>query len=183
MSSNPIDVHTGSRVRKRRIDIGMSQTLLAGQTRYTVDQIRRYEHGQMRIGASRLYHLSAALDVPISYFFEEIPAGMARTQYSDGLDRQPSLPNLDRIPKDKRGAMKLINTFYRVPDPAIRKHILGLLTALGPPDKARGHRYRPRVLPDNGSRYPKILGLHRTGDMAKYRGRATDSHGLPTSPV
>ena len=142
---NPIDIHVGAMVRKRRIQIGMSQTTLGEQTRLTLRQIRKYEHGQMRIGASRLYHLSAALDVALSYFFEGIPASMARTQYIGGLDRQSPLPNLERTPKDKRGAMKLINTFYRVPDPAIRKHILGLLTALGPPNKAKDHHYRPRV--------------------------------------
>lgn len=141
----PMDIHVGAMVRKRRIQIGMSQTTLGKKTRLTLDQIRKYEHGQMRIGASRLYHLSAALDVPISYFFEDIPASMARTQYIGGLDRQFPLPNLERIPKDKRGAMKLICTFYRVSDPAIRKHILGLLAALGPPNKAKEHHYRPRA--------------------------------------
>lgn len=138
MVLNPIDVHIGSRVQKRRKVIGMSLETLAEGIGITPQLIRRYEQGGCRVGASRLYHLSVPLRVPISYFLEGLPAGLARSRRVD-----PRLI-LHRTPRDKRAAMRLINEFFRVTDQTARKHILDLLTDLGPPDKAEGHNYRPR---------------------------------------
>src|SRR5579862_1779426 len=69
---NPIDVHVGSRVRLRRTLLGMSQEKLGEAIGLTFQQVQKYERGANRVGASRLYDLSQVLDVPVSYFFEEI---------------------------------------------------------------------------------------------------------------
>ncbi len=61
---HPIDVHVGSRVRLRRRLLGMNQTKLAGAIGFTYQQIQKYEWGVNRVGASRLFNLSHALDVP-----------------------------------------------------------------------------------------------------------------------
>src|ERR1041384_5108638 len=70
---NPIDVHVGTRVRLRRTLLGMSQEKLGEAIGLTFQQVQKYERGANRIGASRLYDLSRVLDVPVSYFFEELP--------------------------------------------------------------------------------------------------------------
>src|SRR5436309_10080749 len=82
---NPIDVHVGSRVRLRRNMLGLSQEKLGEAIGLTFQQVQKYERGANRIGASRLHDLSRVLDVPVSFFFDDmdperasaIPAGFA----------------------------------------------------------------------------------------------------------
>src|SRR5215469_4848440 len=69
---NPIDVHVGSRVRLRRTLLGMSQEKLGEAIGLTFQQVQKYERGANRIGASRLYDLGRVLDVPVSFFFDDI---------------------------------------------------------------------------------------------------------------
>src|SRR5690349_12707659 len=69
---SPIDVHVGSRIKLRRRVLGMSQERLAGVLSLTFQQVQKYERGMNRVGASRLFDLSRALDVPISFFFDDL---------------------------------------------------------------------------------------------------------------
>ena len=55
--ANPIDVHVGSRVRLRRMLMGMSQEKRCEHLVRTFQQIQKYEKGINRIGASRLFDL------------------------------------------------------------------------------------------------------------------------------
>src|ERR1700734_248682 len=68
---SPIDIHVGSRIRLRRTLLGMSQEKLGDALGLTFQQVQKYERGTNRIGASRLYHLSRVLDVPVEFFFED----------------------------------------------------------------------------------------------------------------
>src|SRR5882762_8525140 len=72
---NPTDVHVGSRVRLRRTLLGMSQEKLGEAIGLTFQQVQKYERGANRVGASRLYDLSRVLDVPVSFFFDDIAPG------------------------------------------------------------------------------------------------------------
>src|ERR1700745_3000245 len=69
---NPIDVHVGARVRLRRTLLGMSQEKLGDAIGLTFQQVQKYERGANRVGASRLFELSRVLDVPVSFFFDEL---------------------------------------------------------------------------------------------------------------
>jgi transcriptional regulator with XRE-family HTH domain len=75
--ANQIDVHVGRRVRLRRTLKGISQEKLGERLGLTFQQIQKYERGVNRIGASRLFEISRILDVPIGYFFEEMPTEIA----------------------------------------------------------------------------------------------------------
>ena len=70
---NSIDRHVGSRLRMRRVLMGMSQEKLGDQLGVTFQQVQKYEKGMNRIGASRLQHASRALEVPIEFFFRDAP--------------------------------------------------------------------------------------------------------------
>src|SRR3954463_9950619 len=70
---SPIDVHVGGRVRLRRTLLGMSQEKLGDALGLTFQQVQKYERGVNRIGASRLFDLSRVLDVPIGFFFDDMP--------------------------------------------------------------------------------------------------------------
>jgi len=76
-SPNPVDIHVGSRVRLRRMMIGMSQERLGERLGLTFQQVQKYEKGANRIGASRLFAISKILDVPIEFFFQDMPDTIA----------------------------------------------------------------------------------------------------------
>jgi len=61
-------------LRQRRTLLGMSQTKLAGPVALTFRQIQKYERGSNRMGSSRLFEFAKVLDVPVSFFFDEMPA-------------------------------------------------------------------------------------------------------------
>src|SRR4028119_993964 len=70
---SPIDVHVGGRVRLRRTVVGWSQERLGEALGLAFQQVQKYERGVNRIGASRLFDLARVLDVPISFFFDDMP--------------------------------------------------------------------------------------------------------------
>jgi transcriptional regulator with XRE-family HTH domain len=108
---NETDVLVGTRVRIRRVELGLSQTQLANALGVTFQQVQKYEKGTNRIGASRLHAMAGVLRVSISYFF---PAG------DDGVghDARPTeVLGLLGIP----GAMDLLRNFARIPDRSVQK--------------------------------------------------------------
>jgi transcriptional regulator with XRE-family HTH domain len=88
---SPIDIHVGSRVRLRRTLLGMSQERLGDALGLTFQQVQKYERGVNRVGASRLFDISRVLDVPISYFFDDMPEGMNETPVSGPRGRMYGL--------------------------------------------------------------------------------------------
>src|SRR5687768_17771961 len=82
---NPTDVYVGSRVRLRRKMLGLSQEKLGDKLGITFQQIQKYEKGTNRVGASRLEAMSAALDVPVSYFFPERESGKSTGLQEEGV--------------------------------------------------------------------------------------------------
>lgn len=126
---NPVDIHVGSRVRLRRTLLGMSQEKLGGALGLTFQQVQKYERGTNRIGSSRLYQLSRILDVPVSFFFDDMPdeaaaqgAGMAEGTQS----------RFDQQDLAKRETLELVRAYYRILEPNIRKRLFDLVKSLGP---------------------------------------------------
>ena len=78
-NNNSIDMHVGKRVRLRRTLLGMSQEQLGAELNVTFQQVQKYERGANRISASRLWDISQILDVPISYFFDDMSEGTMRS--------------------------------------------------------------------------------------------------------
>src|ERR1019366_10677585 len=78
---SPVDMHVGARVRLRRTLLGMSQEKLGTAVGLTFQQIQKYERGANRIGASRLFDMARALDVPVQFFFDEMPPEPAAEGY------------------------------------------------------------------------------------------------------
>ncbi|MAG97366.1 MAG: transcriptional regulator [Rhodospirillaceae bacterium] len=74
MPFHPVDAHVGGRLRLRRKLLGFNQTKLGDAVNLTFQQIQKYERGTNRMGASRLFQFSQILGVPISFFFEDMPA-------------------------------------------------------------------------------------------------------------
>ncbi len=124
---HPIDVHVGSRVRLRRTLLGMSQEKLGEGLGLTFQQVQKYERGVNRIGSSRLYQLARILDVPVSFFFDDIPE--AAEGATPGLREEPVEP-LERDPMVKRETLELVRAYYRISEPAARKRLFELTKAM-----------------------------------------------------
>ncbi|MDX4076759.1 helix-turn-helix transcriptional regulator, partial [Brucella sp. NBRC 113783] len=69
---NPTDIHVGSRIRMQRQLRGMSQVTLAEGLGITFQQVQKYEKGTNRVGASRLQAIADLLQVPVSFFFDDL---------------------------------------------------------------------------------------------------------------
>lgn len=108
---HPVDVHVGKRVRHRRWMVGMTQQQLAERVGIKFQQIQKYETGMNRISASRLWDISAALGVPVSFFFEGLSDSGAEAQSS-------SLPG--DILADKE-ALELVRSYYALPETQRRR--------------------------------------------------------------
>lgn len=117
---HPIDIHVGQRVRLRRILLGLSQEKLAERIGFTFQQLQKYERGANRISCSVLHSLSQALEVPVSFFFDDLagvdlPAGLESDQLT------------------KRETLELVRNFYSIDQPArdsIYAMVAGLSKAL-----------------------------------------------------
>ena len=108
---HPVDVHVGKRVRHRRWMVGMTQQQLAEKVGIKFQQIQKYETGMNRVSASRLWDISEALSVPVSYFFE----GMDHAEgAADAVADAPNAPPSD-ILSDKE-ALELIRSYYAIPE-------------------------------------------------------------------
>jgi len=129
---NPIDVHVGSRVRLRRTLLGMSQEKLGEAIGLTFQQVQKYERGANRIGASRLFDLSRVLDVPVSFFFDDMPAEAAAAPIDDdeeGGEERPAT-TYEPDPMAKRETLELVRAYYRIGDPSVRKRLFELTKAV-----------------------------------------------------
>ena len=131
-SPNPVDVHVGNRVRFRRLFLGMSQSKLARELGLTFQQIQKYERGLNRISASRLYDLTRVLDVPVSFFFDDMPEGLRRNDAARGIDRETGSPEQHGVtdPMSHRATVDLVRAYYKISDPGVRKRIYEMTKAL-----------------------------------------------------
>ena len=125
---NPIDVHVGSRVRLRRMLVGLSQEKLGDSMGLTFQQIQKYEKGVNRIGASRLFKLSQVLDVPVQFFFDGMPAidDGSGPELVDGESESYLYEFLNT-----RDGLELNRAFMKVNNPEVRRAVIELVRALG----------------------------------------------------
>lgn len=128
---NPIDAHVGARVRLRRTLLGLSQEKLGQALGLTFQQVQKYERGVNRIGASRLYALSRVLDVPITFFYEDLPAALAVVARRPSGPSEQAAANYDADPMSNRETMELVKAYYRIEDPKKRRKVLDMLRSFG----------------------------------------------------
>lgn len=131
---DPVDIHVGSRVRLRRTLLGMSQEKLGKALSLTFQQIQKYERGANRIGSSRLYQLSRILDVPVSFFFDDmsdVVTGKGKGM-SEGGSQTFEVDKLSR-----RETLELVRAYYKIAEPSVRKKIFEMVKAVGNASEAK----------------------------------------------
>jgi transcriptional regulator with XRE-family HTH domain len=110
---DPIDKHVGGQLRLRRAQIGMTQSDLGGKLGLSFQAVQKYETGENRISASRLYQLSRVLEVSMGYFFEGLEgAGESDTDETMNSDLS------------RKEAAMVLGTYYRISDPRLRSACL-----------------------------------------------------------
>ena len=119
---DPIDVHVGSKIRERRLVLGMSQETLGDRLKISFQQLQKYERGANRVSASTLHRLTQILDAPISYFFDGAP--------SDNVDEAPH--DSERLPK--REELELMRDFSMISNRRLRDRIRRLVGAIARED-------------------------------------------------
>ncbi len=123
----PVDVHVGRRLRQRRTMLGMSQMKLAEALGLSFQQVQKNEWGTNRIGSSRLFELSKVLDVPVSFFFEDMlpeVSGKRRGRPTGISKAQGAVYKADTLAK--RETLELVRAYYRINSDRVRKRLFEL---------------------------------------------------------
>jgi transcriptional regulator with XRE-family HTH domain len=129
-STGSIDKEIGSRVRMRRISIGMSQEKLGDMLGLTFQQVQKYEKGMNRISVGRLVEIAKILGVDIHFFFN----GIKTTQSDSGFGEEEAPPYMSEVMSTPEG-LQLIRTFTSIKSPKVRKSIVQLVAALASQDE------------------------------------------------
>jgi transcriptional regulator with XRE-family HTH domain len=133
---NPVDKYVGSRIRMRRIMLGMSQEKLGESLGLTFQQIQKYEKGTNRVGASRLQQISEILQVPVSFLFEGGPGGSIN---ANGLSEAPSPAYVSDFLATSEG-LALTRAFTRISDSKLRRSIVDLVEQIATREQADTRR-------------------------------------------
>jgi transcriptional regulator with XRE-family HTH domain len=123
--ANPVDAQVGSRVRLRRMLIGMSQERLGELLGLTFQQVQKYEKGVNRIGAGRLFDVARILGVPIDYFYESVAGQLSGRGFSEN---ESSPPVMEFVSSGE--GLQLSLAFMRIKDSKVRKRVLDLVKSL-----------------------------------------------------
>ena len=136
--SHAVDTHVGARMRQRRTLLGMSQTKLGDAVGLTFQQIQKYERGSNRVSSSRLFEFAKVLDVPVAYFFDEMPANALSGRPMSGRGRKgfgeagtPFEQEKDKDPLIKRETLELVRAYYKIREARVRKRIFEMVKAVG----------------------------------------------------
>lgn len=140
---HPIDVHVGQRIKLRRSLKGMSQERLGELLGVTFQQIQKYERGANRLGSSRLYEVAQVLEMPVTWFFEEMEGQPVRPAEMPGLaepvaafDHAPgpagaavSTEASEPLVRNRQ-TLELVRAFNRIEDPQVRRRLYELTRTL-----------------------------------------------------
>jgi len=140
---NPIDVQVGSRVRLRRDMLGLSQEKLGEAIGLTFQQVQKYERGANRIGASRLHELSRVLDVPVSFFFDDMDP--VRAPAIPGGFAEPPAEAFESDPLRKRETVELVEAYFAIDDAGVRRRLFDLAKTLAAEGGRSFEKDSPRV--------------------------------------
>jgi transcriptional regulator with XRE-family HTH domain len=127
--ANPIDIHVGSRVRFRRMLLGMSQEKLGEKLGLTFQQVQKYEKGINRIGASRLFDLAQVLGVSVQFFYDEAPVADTQRIAINSLPARPDEHSIVEFLRSRDG-LELNRAFVRIADLKARRAIVELVRTL-----------------------------------------------------
>jgi transcriptional regulator with XRE-family HTH domain len=116
------DHELGRRIRLRRVELKMSQSDLADKLGVTFQQVQKYEKGVNRVGAARLQQVATALDVPVTFFFDDDGLGK---RASDGKREVESL-----LFVDSAFSLRLLRAYAAVKNQAVQRQFVSLIESI-----------------------------------------------------
>ena len=134
--SHTVDIHVGARMRQRRTLLAMSQTAVGNAVGLTFQQIQKYERGSNRVSSSRLFEFAKVLDVPVSYFFDEMPSNALSGRPMSGRGKkgfgEAATPfEQEKDPLIKRETLELVRAYYKIRENRVRKCIYEMVKTIG----------------------------------------------------
>jgi len=114
---DPVDIHVGRRLRIGRELAGLTQTGIGKELGMSFQVVQKYEQGEIRISASRLYQLAKLLAKPVAYFFE-------------GLETSSNAA----VPPEQgivRREIELVRAFRLIDSPEVQQRLLLLMRDVG----------------------------------------------------
>jgi transcriptional regulator with XRE-family HTH domain len=117
---NDVDQHVGRRMRLRRVILGFSQDELAKRLGLTAQQVQKYEAGETRVSASRLYEAARQLGVPITWFFQEMSDERDKDAFTVSGKREREIGSLMGTAE----AREIVEAYFNIPDRNLRKKLL-----------------------------------------------------------
>lgn len=131
--AHPIDIHVGQRLRQRRLMLNLTQEKLGNITGMSFQQVQKYERGYNRVSASRLFEFAQSLQVPVSYFFQEMPStllasmpGLAESEQETPDESATALP----ADYNNRETSELLRVYYRIEDQRKRRKVVDFIRAM-----------------------------------------------------
>ena len=112
------DIHVGQRLRQRRWMLGLTQQQVGDRVGIKFQQVQKYETGQNRVSASRLWDLAKALNVPVGYFYDGLGGAPAQDLALDQAE-QTAAANGD--PMADRESIELVRAYYIIPEEPRRR--------------------------------------------------------------
>lgn len=108
--------------------IGLSQEKLGEQLGLTFQQVQKYEKGSNRVSASRLYHMARILDVPVQFFFEDLPSAI-EVPGAAGFAEAGEQESIIGFLNSSEG-LQLNRAFNEIASPAVRRRVVDLVKTL-----------------------------------------------------
>ena len=114
-SAGKPDIELGRRIRLRRVEIKISQSELADKLGVSFQQVQKYEKGVNRVGAHRLQQIAAALDVPMTFFYD----GDGKTREVESL-----------LFLDSSFSLRLLRAYSKIKDQAVQRQLVSLIESI-----------------------------------------------------
>jgi len=114
-----VDGEIGGRIRLRRAMLGMSQKQLGDAIGLTPQQVQKYEKGTNRIAASTLFIVAEALNVPISFFFDELLKRQLEGRQGDSA-----------LLVDRRETLDLLRAYHKIEDAKLRRQFIEFIRGI-----------------------------------------------------
>jgi transcriptional regulator with XRE-family HTH domain len=133
---NPVDLHFGQRLRRRRLLAGMNQEELGKAVGLTPQQIQKYERAANRAAASVVWNFSRALNCSVSFFFEGMTAitkAASPRRLMPGTNG-PAFAELRNVDRSlERETLELARAYRAIKQGSARSMLLELVRDLGVP--------------------------------------------------
>lgn len=126
---HPVDIYVGSRLRQQRRLLGLTQQNLAKALGLTFQQIQKYERGNNRMGASRLFEMSKLLNVGINFFYDGYENNEATyLGFAEEMEEEGTPVTMDAL--TRRETIELVKCYYSIKNPKLRERVLELAKTL-----------------------------------------------------